>query len=181
MSAASRLVSVALVTALIGGCELFQDPGPHPRHDCQVVRSDGWTQENLALYHDDSRSCPSLATGFDSLVTAGGTIVQSGIGSPNDPGIDSAKIAFLSIHHTNYICQEEAFGDTVASEQADFRRAYWLASSSETLWGTALWAEYTSGRGPDPNRDCPVFRVQLAGTAGSPVVVTVVRYTYYDM
>jgi len=145
-------------------------------HNCPVISENGFSGGAswgwLILHHDDSRSCPYLA-GIGVYVSAGGIITQVGnvVGA-----IDSATSAMLTIHHTSYGCAESAFGDTVVTVQSNFSRAFWL-NDAYYHWGTGVWASLLSGQGPDPNRDCAMFRVTLPRHSERPVAVTMLNYT----
>lgn len=171
MNAAFRVTSFMTAVLVTVACGDSGD-NDNVNHDCQIVQSSGWSDQRLVLHHNDTRSCPALV-GFNQPVSAGGVIVQY---FPADTG----NQVFLSIHHTNALdCQEQSFPDTVVHGQSDFRYALWLTDQGYH-WGAGAWAEYTSGEGPDPNRDCAMFRVTLRHNLALPVAVVKVEYTGLD-
>lgn len=177
MNHRSQTIALMLVFAAFGcgsGDPAVLDNDNRTHGDCRIVWVNAeWTFSQLALYHNDPRSCPDSVDPGE-LVTAGGRIEELDAVFPSS-NIETREL-FLYIHNTGNGCQE--LGSELASSQ---QTMLWADFDHDGVkdWTAGLWISYVAGTW-DPNRDCPVFEVTKLNNAPPAIAWTVVDYTKDD-
>lgn len=156
----TRILSVPIFLFFFVSCEGMTDPDSSDGHGCTVEDVNGhWYNQDLKLYHTDSRSCPHQATSGD-IVSAGGKIEDTKETWPESSGNENTWEATLDIYNSYSGCGQSSSGAWVGGTSELFS---WtdIDGDGTPEWNAGLWTDFEAGTGADPGRDCPEFHVAL--------------------